>query len=57
MGYLGVQTVVKAIKGEKDLPKKIDTGATLVTKANLNTPRDKKIAQSLTMSLAIKKND
>jgi len=37
MGYLGVMTVVKVIKGEKVAPR-IDTGVTLVTPDNLNTP-------------------
>ena len=43
MGYLGVQTIVKSIKGEKNIAKNIDTGATLVTKDNLNTPEIKKL--------------
>src|SRR5918912_397995 len=37
MGYLGVQSVIDAIQGKK-LRKQIDTGITLVTKANYNTP-------------------
>ncbi len=37
MGYLGVKTVVDAIQG-KTVPKNIDTGVTLVTLDNINTP-------------------
>lgn len=37
MGYLGVTTVVKVIKGEKVEPR-IDTGVTLITPDNVNTP-------------------
>jgi ribose transport system substrate-binding protein len=38
MGYLGVKTLVEYIRGKKDVEAKVDTGATLVTKANLDTP-------------------
>jgi ribose transport system substrate-binding protein len=37
MGYEGVRTVVAHIRGE-DVAKRIDTGVTLVTKANLSAP-------------------
>jgi ribose transport system substrate-binding protein len=37
MGYLGVKTVVAAIRGEK-VPVQIDTGVGFVTKANFNDP-------------------
>jgi ribose transport system substrate-binding protein len=37
MGYQGVKTVVQHLKGEK-VPKNIDTGVTLVTKDNMDTP-------------------
>jgi ribose transport system substrate-binding protein len=37
MGYLGVATAVKHLRGEKVEPS-IDTGCVLVTKANRNTP-------------------
>ena len=37
MGYLGVMTVVQVIKGEK-VDKTIDTGVSLVTLDNMNTP-------------------
>jgi ribose transport system substrate-binding protein len=37
MGYLAVKTLVRHIKGEK-VEKHIDTGATLVTKANMDQP-------------------
>jgi ribose transport system substrate-binding protein len=44
MGHDAVVACVQAIKGEKVTPR-IDTGATLVTKANLNAPDVKKILQ------------
>ena len=37
MGYLGVKTVVAALRGEK-VPTQIDTGVGFVTKANFNDP-------------------
>jgi ribose transport system substrate-binding protein len=37
MGYLGVKTLVRAIRGEK-VERHIDTGATLVTKDNMEGP-------------------
>jgi ribose transport system substrate-binding protein len=37
MGYLGVKTLVASLKGEK-VEKRIDTGATLVTKDNMDKP-------------------
>jgi ribose transport system substrate-binding protein len=37
MGYLAVQTLARHLKGEKVEPR-IDTGATLVTKDNLDKP-------------------
>jgi ABC-type sugar transport system substrate-binding protein len=37
MGYLGVKTVVAAIRGEK-VPAAIDTGVGFVTKENMNDP-------------------
>lgn len=37
MGYMGVKTVVQHLKGEK-VPRRIDTGVTLVTRANLDDP-------------------
>jgi ribose transport system substrate-binding protein len=42
MGYLGVQTVIKVIKGEK-VPKAIDTGVVFVTKDNLDKPEAKNV--------------
>lgn len=38
MGYLGVKTIVASIKGEK-VEARIDTGATLVTKATMADPK------------------
>jgi ribose transport system substrate-binding protein len=40
MGYLSVKTLVQSIKGEK-VETRIDTGATLITKANKDTPENK----------------
>jgi ribose transport system substrate-binding protein len=40
IGYLGVKTLVDSING-KTVPDKIDTGATLVTKANMDDPKIK----------------
>jgi ribose transport system substrate-binding protein len=37
MGYLGVKTIVAALRGEKVVPV-IDTGVGFVTKANFNSP-------------------
>jgi ribose transport system substrate-binding protein len=37
MGYLGVMTVVQALQGQK-VPKRIDTGAALVTPQNMDQP-------------------
>jgi len=37
MGYLGVKMLVQHLRGQK-VPKRVDTGATLVTKANMDTP-------------------
>jgi ribose transport system substrate-binding protein len=37
MGYLGVKTLVRAIRGER-VEKHIDTGATLVTRDNMDQP-------------------
>jgi len=42
MGYLGVQTAIKACRGEA-VEKRIDTGVTVVTKANLQTPEVQKL--------------
>jgi ribose transport system substrate-binding protein len=42
MGYTGVTTAMKHLKGEK-VPKRIDTGAKLVTKANMNEPEMKEL--------------
>ncbi len=42
MGYIGVQSAVAAIKGEK-VEKKIDTGVALVTKDSLSDPEIKKL--------------
>jgi len=39
MGYDGVKTALAASKGEK-VPANVDTGANLVTKANMNDPKE-----------------
>ena len=43
MGYKGVKTVLKAIKKEPITDKVIDSGMTVVTKANLQTPEVQKL--------------
>jgi ribose transport system substrate-binding protein len=45
MGYDGVKTAVAASKGEK-VPATVDTGATLVTKANLSSARSQELLKS-----------
>lgn len=42
MGYLGVKTLIQKLKGEK-VEARIDTGATLVTKENMDTPDNQKL--------------
>ncbi len=44
MGYLAVKTMVKHLKGEK-VDKRIDTGATVVGKADLDKPEMKELLQ------------
>lgn len=44
MGYEGVMTLVKHLKGEA-VPKRIDTGVTLVTQANMNEPAVKELLE------------
>ena len=45
MGYLAIKTMVEAIKGGKP-EKRIDTGATLVTKANMKEPDVAKLLET-----------
>ena len=42
MGYLGVMTAMKHLRGEK-LDKRIDTGVALVTPENMNEPQIKEL--------------
>lgn len=42
MGYEGVKTALAASKGEK-VPATVDTGVTLITKENMNTPRSQEL--------------
>lgn len=42
MGYLSVKTMVAHLKGEK-VDRRVDTGATLVTRENMNQPRIKEL--------------
>jgi ribose transport system substrate-binding protein len=42
MGYDGVKTALAASKGET-VPANVDTGATLVTKANMSSPRSQQL--------------
>ena len=44
MGYLGVKTIVSHIKGEK-VEKRIDTGATLVPRDQMDQPGMKALLQ------------
>ena len=44
MGYLAVKTMVDHLKGTK-VEKRIDTGAQLVTKENLDDPKVKEVMQ------------
>ena len=44
MGYTGVKTVVAHLRGEK-VQKRIDTGASLATKANMDTPEIKELLE------------
>lgn len=46
MGYDGVITAYKAVKGEK-VEKAVDTGANLITQANMNEPRSKHLLNPL----------
>lgn len=41
MGYKGIKSVVKALKGEK-IEKLVDSGAVIVTPENMNTPESQK---------------
>lgn len=43
MGYEGVKTIVSYLKGAKDIKPVIDTGATLITKENINSDDNKKL--------------
>jgi ribose transport system substrate-binding protein len=42
MGYDGIKTALAASKGEQ-VPAKVDTGANLITKENMNTPRSQEL--------------
>jgi ribose transport system substrate-binding protein len=42
MGYEGIKTALAASKGEK-VPEKVDTGANVITKENMNTERSKEL--------------
>ena len=46
MGYEGVKTAYDALQG-KQVPKRIDTGVTVVTKENMDTPDVKKLLHPL----------
>lgn len=43
MGYLGVKTLVKAVRKQPIEKKFVDSGVTLITKANLDTPAIQKL--------------
>jgi len=39
MGYEGVKLAVRAVRGDRaSIPKRVDTGVTVVTKENLDSP-------------------
>jgi ribose transport system substrate-binding protein len=42
MGYDGIKTALAASRGER-VPSNIDTGANLITKANMNSPRSQEL--------------
>jgi ribose transport system substrate-binding protein len=42
MGYEGIKTALAASKGEK-VPATVDTGVTLITKENMDSPRSKEL--------------
>ena len=42
MGYDGIKTALAASKGES-VPANVDTGANLITKENMNTPRNEQL--------------
>jgi ribose transport system substrate-binding protein len=42
MGYDGINTALAASKGES-VPEKVDTGANLINKANMDTPRSQEL--------------
>jgi ribose transport system substrate-binding protein len=44
MGYLGVKTLVEHIRGQK-VEKRIDTGASLATKENMDQPEIKDLLE------------
>lgn len=46
MGYLGVESAIKAVRGEQ-VEKRVDTGITIVTKENLETPEVRKLLNPL----------
>lgn len=43
MGYEGVRTVARILRGEGTPPRRIDTGATVVTRANMDQPEVRKL--------------
>jgi ribose transport system substrate-binding protein len=43
MGYLGVKTVMKAIRKQPITEKTVDSGMTVVTRENLKTPEVQKL--------------
>jgi ribose transport system substrate-binding protein len=42
MGYDGIKTALAASKGER-VPTTVDTGATVITKANINSARSQEL--------------
>lgn len=43
MGYLGIETAVKLVNGQSDVPGVVDTSTTIITKENMYEPESQKI--------------
>jgi ribose transport system substrate-binding protein len=47
MGYQGVKAIAHIVRGQGSPPKRVDTGATIVTKENLDRPEVQKLVNPL----------
>ena len=43
MGYLGIETAVKLVNGQSNIPTEVDTSTTIITKENMYEPESQKI--------------